>query len=362
VGTESRLNTVFELLRQIVHGTETDPAARVEELTRRKREIEEEIARVEAGDVAVLDPSGVRDRYQQLASTAWELLSDFRQVEENFRRLDRHLREKIAGWQGGKGELLDDVLGSRESIAGSDQGRSFQAFYDFLLSQARQEELASLLARVDELTGLAERDPRLRRVHYDWLDAAERTQAVVRQLSEQLRRFLDDQAWFENRRVIDILREIESNALRLRGMPAPAVTIEIETATPMITLPFERPLYTPVRKPQIDSDDVRPAGADEETDPAALFEQVFVDPGPLRDTVRAALRRSAQVGLAEIVTSVPLTHGVAELVAYLALRDESFAMVFDDEHSESVTWTEPDGRSRTVTMPRVTFTRSGGPR
>jgi hypothetical protein len=362
VGTESRLNTVFELLRQIVHGTETDPAARVEELTRRKREIEGEIARVEAGDVAVLDPSGVRDRYQQLAATAWELLSDFRQVEENFRRLDRHLREKIAGWQGGKGELLDDVLGSRESIAGSDQGRSFQAFYDFLLSQARQEELASLLARVDELAGLAERDPRLRRVHYDWLDAAGRTQAVVRQLSEQLRRFLDDQAWFENRRVIDILREIESNALRLRGMPAPAVTMEIDTAAPAITLPFERPLYAPVRKPRIDSDDIRPAGADEETDPAALFEQVYVDPGPLRDTVRAALRRSAQVGLAEIVASVPLTHGVAELVTYLALRDESFAMVFDDERSENVTWIEPDGRSQTVTMPRVTFTRTGGPR
>jgi hypothetical protein len=362
VGTESRLNTVFELLRQIVHGTETDPAARVDELTRRKREIEGEIARVEAGDVAVLDPSGVRDRYQQLTATAWELLSDFRQVEENFRRLDRHLREKIAGWQGGKGELLDDVLGSRESIAGSDQGRSFQAFYDFLLSQARQEELASLLARVDELAGLAERDPRLRRVHYDWLDAAERTQAVVRQLSEQLRRFLDDQAWFENRRVIDILREIESNALRLRGMPAPAVMMEIDTAAPAITLPFERPLYAPVRKPRIDSDDIRPAGADEETDPAALFEQVYVDPGPLRDTVRAALRRSAQVGLAEIVASVPLTHGVAELVTYLALRDESFAMIFDDEHPENLTWTGLDGRSQTVTMPRVTFTRSGGPR
>ena len=68
-------------------------------------------------------------------------------MEENFRKLDRQLREKITGWQGGKGELLDDVLGSRESIADSDQGRSFQAFHDFLLSAARQEELASLLAK-----------------------------------------------------------------------------------------------------------------------------------------------------------------------------------------------------------------------
>jgi Protein of unknown function (DUF3375) len=362
VGTESRLNTVFELLRQIVHGTETDPAARVEELTRRKRQLEEEIERVEAGDVTVLDSSGVRDRYQQLAATARELLSDFREVEENFRRLDRQLREKIAGWQGGKGELLDDVLGSRESIAGSDQGKSFQAFCDFLLSQARQEELSQLLARVDAVADVAERDPRLRQVHYDWLDAAERTQATVRQLSEQLRRFLDDQVWFENRRVIDILREIESSALRLRGSPVGELAVEIDAAAPAVTLPFERPLYAPVRKPRIDSDDIRPAGADEQTDPAALFEQVHVDPGPLRDTVRGALRRAPQVCLAELVSREPLRQGLAELVAYLSLRDEGFQAVFDDTRTEQVRWTEPDGRERAATMPRVTFTRTGGTR
>lgn len=360
VGTESRLNTVFELLRQIVHGTETDPAARIDELTRRRRQIEEEIERAQAGDLTLLDPSGVRDRYQQLAATARELLADFREVEENFRRLDRQLREKIAGWQGGKGELLDDVLGSRESIAGSDQGRSFQAFCDFLLSQARQEELSELLARVDELAAVAERDPRLRQVHYDWLDAAERTQATVRLLSEQLRRFLDDQVWFENRRVTDILREIEASALRLRDAPVSDLTTEIDTATPAVTLPFERPLYAPVRKPRIESDDIRPAGADEETDPAALFDQVHVDPGPLRDAVRAALRRAPQVGLAELVSREPLTQGLAELVAYLSLRDESFHTVFDEERSEQVRWTDPGGRERAATMPRVTFTRTMG--
>src|SRR4029079_5992466 len=93
----------------------------------------------------LLDSSAVRDRYQQFSATARELLADFREVEENFRKLDRHLREKITGWRGGKGELLDDVLGSRETIAGSDQGKSFRGFYDFLLSPARQEEARRLI-------------------------------------------------------------------------------------------------------------------------------------------------------------------------------------------------------------------------
>jgi flagellar motility protein MotE (MotC chaperone) len=355
VGTESRLNTIIDLLRQIVFGTETDPEQQIAELRRQRQEIDDRIARIQAGELDLLDATAVRDRYQQFSATARELLADFREVEENFRKLDRQLREKIAGWHGGKGELLDDVLGSRETIAGSDQGRSFQAFYDFLLSQARQEELSGLLEAVHELTDITGQDVRLRHIHYDWLDAAERTQATVRQLSEQLRRFLDDQVWFENRRVIDILRNIESHALELRDLKDVPVTMDIDAASPALRLPMERPLYVPVRKVRIDSQNVRLA--DEEADPAALFEQIYVDPEPLRAAVRQALRRAPQVGLTQLIEDNPIRQGVAELVTYLSLKDGTFRLVFDEDHHEHVRWQEADGRERKVTMPRVTFTR-----
>ena len=358
VGTESRLNTIFGLLRQIVFGTQTDPEQRISELRRQRQEIDNQIARIHDGELVLLDHAAVRDRYQQFAATARELLADFREVEENFRKLDRRLREKIAGWHGGKGELLDDVLGSRETIAGSDQGRSFQAFYDFLLSAARQEELTDLLEAVHSLEDLTGKDARLRHIHYDWLDAAERTQATVRQLSEQLRRFLDDQVWFENRRVIDVLRSIEAHALQLRDRKDVLLTMEIDAPAAAITLPMERPLYAPVRKARLDSDNVRPA--DEETDPAALFEQVYVEPEPLRGVVRQALRRSPQVGLAELIAGNPISQGVAELVTYLSLKDGTFGLVFDERRDERICWQEADGRERKVTMPRVTFVRKPG--
>ncbi|MGH3169287.1 MAG: DUF3375 domain-containing protein [Trebonia sp.] len=357
VGTESRLNTIVDLLKQIVFGTETDPAERIVELQKQRDAIDEQIARVQAGELELMDESAVRDRYQQFSATARELLADFREVEENFRKLDRRLREKIAGWEGGKGELLDDVLGSRESIAGSDQGKSFQAFYGFLLSQARQEELSELLREVHDLADIAERDTRLRHIHHDWLDAAERTQATVRQLSEQLRRFLDDQVWFENRRVIEILRGIESRALHLREQPNVPVTTELDAPGPKISLPMERPLYTRTRKPHVSSDDVRDAQASEETDVTALFEQVYVDPGPLRAQVHRALRREQTVGLARIVEQTPLTQGLAELVTYLSLKDDAFAVVFDAEHEERIGWDDETGTRRVATLPRVTYAR-----
>jgi len=355
IGTESRLKVIFELLRQIVFGTETDPGRRLAELHRQREAIDEQIARIETGNMPMLDETAVRDRYQQFAGTARELLADFREVEENFRKLDRQLREKIAGWHGGKGELLDDVLGSRESIAGSDQGRSFQAFYGFLLSQARQEELAGLLDRVHSLAGIAERNSRLRLVHHDWLDAAERTQATVRQLSDQLRRFLDDQVWFENRRVIDVLRSIEASALQLRGAQNIGVTTELDAPSPAIRLPMERPLYAPVTKARISSDDVR--DADEDTDPAALFDQVHVDPVPLGAGVREALRGQPTVGLTELVAQRPIQQGLAELVTYLSLKDETFRIVYDEGRREKIGWTE-EGGSRVVSLPRVSYART----
>lgn len=71
-----------------------------------------------------MDDTAIRDRFQQFIQGAHELLTDFREVEHNFRRLDRHVRERIALWEGNKGELLEEIMGERDAIADSDQGKA----------------------------------------------------------------------------------------------------------------------------------------------------------------------------------------------------------------------------------------------
>ncbi|WP_020388452.1 DUF3375 domain-containing protein [Kribbella catacumbae] len=356
VGTESRLTTMFDLLRQLVFGAESDPDVRLVELERQRGALDREIERVRSGQVELMDTSAQRDRYQQFARTAIELLADFREVENNFRTLDRELRERITGWTGSKGELLEDVLGSRNGISDSDQGKSFHAFYDFLLSPQRQAEFSELLQRVHALEAVGQVDPRMRQIHYDWLDAGERTQTTVRLLSEQLRRFLDDQVFLENRRVLDLVKGIEATSLRLREQPAMAVGAEVDAVAPTVNLPMERPLYTPQAKQQVDSSNVDDEVA--ELDAAALFEQVYVDPEPLRGGVRRALRGRRQVGLAELLQTRPIEQGLAELVTYLSLSDSGFTVVYDEEVREELGWHDPAGQERTVSLPRVTFART----
>ena len=144
MGTESRLLTLFDAAQADERGQRDRPAGAHAELHQRKRdEIDAEIARVLAGDMPLLDDTALKDRFQQFTALARELLTDFREVEHNFRGLDRRVRERIALWDGAKGALLEEIMGERDAIADSDQGRSFRAFWDFLMSSRRQEELTA---------------------------------------------------------------------------------------------------------------------------------------------------------------------------------------------------------------------------
>jgi len=354
VATESRLHTAVELLRQIVQGTETDPDRRLADLRRRRDELDTEIASVEAGRLSMLEPASVRDRFQQFTATARELLSDFREVEENFRRLDRAAREKIATWDGAKGDLLSDLVGTRSEITRSDQGHSFQSFYEFLLSESRQAELTELLDRVTSLDDI-ESDRRMKGIHHDWSEAAERAQRTVRQISEQLRRFLDDQVWLENRRVLDLVRDVESAALEFRQNP-PAIGLDVDEPGIAIALPFARPLYRPPAAAEVESL-IRPTT--EVVDPNLLFTQTFVDQARLIANIRAVLPEHSAALLSDIVAMYPIEQGAAEIISYLALEDGDMAVEMDDSDESILEYADPSdpGSAKRARLPKVTVRR-----
>ena len=369
VGTESRLLTLFALLEQISAGTEADPIKRVDDLRKKRDALDAEITRVLAGDVPLLDDTAVKDRFQQFQQLARELLSDFREVEQNFRLLDRKVRERIALWEGAKGALLDEIMGERDAIGDSDQGRSFRAFWDFLMSSRRQEELSERLDQVLALPAVAslKPEPRTRRVHHDWLEAGEHTQRTVAQLSQQLRRFLDDRAFLENRRILDLLHGIESKALSLREAMPSGPVMDIDAMAADIELPLERPLFTPSVKPRLA--DLALVAGEDDIDTTRLFDQLVVDKARLRSAVQRALRRQSQITLRELLNAEPLRQGLAELVAYLELAhagDGSEALdglhaVVDETVEEPVRWQASSAAGEAVTrearLPRVIFTR-----
>lgn len=64
----------------------------------------------------------------ELSTRLDDHLAGIREVqgEDSFRRLDRQVRERMTWFEGGKGEVLEEVFGEHDAIADSDQGRSFR--------------------------------------------------------------------------------------------------------------------------------------------------------------------------------------------------------------------------------------------
>lgn len=226
------------------------------------------------------------------------------------------------------------------------------------MSQSRQEELTRLLEQVLSLPPILAMRPetRLHRIHYDWLEAGEHTQRTVAKLSEQLRRFLDDQAWLENRRIMDILHSIENHALALREEFPSGDFMPLAETSATVELPLERPLYRPPLKPRIAGMALDEGDADVDT--AALYAQVVVDRAELIRNIRQELQGRSQISLAEVVARHPLRHGLAELVAYLQLAGEWPKTAVDDEVQEQVSWQMENGIMRQATLPRIILLRS----
>jgi hypothetical protein len=168
------------------------------------------------------------------------------------------------------------------------------------MSPARQEELSVLLEKVMALEAVQELKPdrRMLRIHYDWLAAGEITQRTVAKLSGELRRYLDDKAWLENRRIMEILHEIESSALGIRGRLPDGPFMLVDDTGPDIRLPMDRPLFNPPVRPDIIDAVVAASGEDIPAD--ALFNRVYVDKERLVWRIRKELQHRVQVSLLEI--------------------------------------------------------------
>lgn len=358
VGTESRLLIVFELLRQMVHGVETNVEVRIAELEKRKQDIDKEIQSLQTGELALMDDAALKDRFFQVQSTARELLSDFRTVEHNFRMLDREVREQIASWDGSKGQLLQKIFGERDAISDSVQGRSFKAFWDFLMSPASQEELSALLQQVTQLESLIEftQDTRLQRIHFDWLEAGEYTQRTVAKLSQQLRRFLDDQAYLENKRIIQILDRINHHALQLKFCSPKETFMSLDEAAPTLNVPMSRPLFTPSVKIKLQTH--LDTYALDKIIPESLYNQLIVDKNQLMTQIKRARGLAPQISLAHVIQTYPLEHGLAELVTYLSIAAADKHAVFDENSEDVISWFDDQGIVRQASVPRIIFTRA----
>lgn len=357
VGTESRLLSIYQLLKEVQQMATRDPQERIDALEKRRREIDQEIARIKAEGLAPVSATQVRERFHLIEDTARSLLSDFRQIESNFRQLDKHTRTRIATSDQPKGLLLAEIFTDHDVIWDTDEGQSFRAFWEFMLSLPRKTELETLIRQIlamEEVRSEGEGST-LAGFSYALLEAGNRVYRTVQKLVEQLRGYLNEQTHLENRRIMEVIREIEKSLVDVRSSPPTgdfAAVADVKTA---INLPMLRGLYARIKPVAMDDAVVQTGEHTEAPDEAVLAE--YVDEERLRDRIHEALSSRSQVSLPQILEQFPLEKGLAEILTYFKLASDDSRALIDEVAQDTFDYPTIEGTIRRVECPRLIFVR-----
>ena len=337
VGTDSRLKLLFDILRELSNKSKQDVQARIQELENEKARIEKEIAAARSGFIDVLDQTQIKERFYNAEETATKLLSDFRQVEQNFRDIDKDFRRKIITTSKSKGKVLDELFQEQDYLWQTDQGKSFQAFWEFLMSQGKQEELDYLLDEILNLPTvkqIAGENTIITRIKNNLVEAGDRVNKSTESLLEQLRKYIEHKAFFENKRIHDNINQILKNLAELKPDRAKKLlNLEIDG---IIKLDFimERSLYRAPRKVKF----TQPA-AEEGTSQRSnqvLFEQFNIDLEELKKNIKNALKFKTQITLKELVQQHQVQKGVAEIIGYVEIAAKDQNHIYNDLIEEEI--------------------------
>ena len=152
IGTNSRFKDIFFKLKGIIEHSTESAELRINELEKKKFEIENEINLLKNGKKpTVSDDTEIKEQFYELNKMARELLSDFTEVEQNFEQIRKDIQRKYTERDAVKGVLLGFALDARDDINAKDQGKSFKAFWEFLMDEKKQEDFSQLTDQLYEL-------------------------------------------------------------------------------------------------------------------------------------------------------------------------------------------------------------------
>ncbi|MDQ7084450.1 MAG: DUF3375 domain-containing protein [Sulfurovum sp.] len=357
VATESKLKIIMTLLKELEFETNLSDTQRIESLNKEKLAIDKQIEAIERKEDLRFDRRKIKEQFMQIQATSTELLSDFREIEHNFRSLNQEAKKTIASTQNGKGEVLEKIFEIEEGIRQSHQGESFYAFWDFLMDTKQIEDLNSLLENLYNLEDIQALDPEknLENLTYNLLNGGENAHKVLAKLVEQLRRFIDDQVWVENRRILELAYSIEQEAIRLKE--APPTTREffrINGVKVSVESLASKRLFSPSVKEAF-SHEIKAEVL--EVDLSKLYNQVYVDESLLKQNIQKHLQKVSQFTLKELHNAYPIQKGVSELIVYLKLAQNMANSYIEDKQEEIVIETE-EGQRKKIVMDRVVFVRA----
>lgn len=244
IGTESKFKYIFNQLKELVENTNDDVENCIQILEQKKVEIEQQIQRLKIGDdFNVYEEYQITPRVKEINQSAKELLSDFKEVEENFKTITKGIYQQHTEGNLYKSDILQFAFDSLDALKESTQGKSFYAFWSFLLNPSLQQEWDTL---VDSLyTMLQDKNIQvddffLKRMKKFLHQAGQKVYKANDRMAEKLSRIIRENEASQSVLTKSIIQDIKRSLINLNKQnKQPYIGFQLETSSEIKIL-FER--------------------------------------------------------------------------------------------------------------------------
>jgi len=361
IGTESKFNNILNQLKELVEFTNEDTEKRIELLEEKKLEIEQQIQRIKVGeDVKVFEEFEIIPRFNQLNQSAKELLSDFKEVEANFKEITKSIYQKHSDESLTKSDILEFTFDALESLKESQQGKSFYAFWSFILNpelQNKWESMTKELYKILEEKSIPVNDQFLKRMKKHLHASGQKVYKANDKMAEKLSRIIRENEGAKTEVTKSILQEIKKQLVAIsKEKRKPDISFILETNT-NINISFERKLtfeqkeeiaYT--NKPQIADEDISSSNH-----LGKLFSQSNIDKELLRKRIKDILKEKTQITLLDVVENYGgLEKGLPELFGYIGVIKD-FKHIINPEKVQSIIFDSANNKH--IKIPEIILTK-----
>lgn len=342
VGTESKFNSILNQLKELVEFTNEDAEKRIELLEEKKMEIEQQIQRIKTGeDIKVFEEFEIVPRFHQLNQSAKELLSDFKEVEDNFKEITKGIYQKHTDGNLSKSAILEFTFDALDELKESPQGKSFYAFWTFLLNPDLQQKweylVKELYATLNE-KAIPVNDTFLIGMKKYLHRSGQKVYKANDKMAEKLSRIIRESESSKSEVTKKVIQDIKKILVEIsQTNKKPDISFELETATD-IYLPFERRLTK--EQSEETTYTIKPTLADEDITNSSqlskLFSQYNIDKELLRKRIREFLQEKSQATLLDVVEHYGgIEKGLPELFGYIDVMKE-FKHFINPDKTQSI--------------------------
>ena len=361
VGTESKFNNILNQLKELVEFTNEDTEKRIQLLEEKKLEIEQQIQRIKVGeDVKVFEEFEIVPRFNQHNQSAKELLSDFKEVEDNFKEITKGIYQKHSDGSLTKSDILAFTFDALDELKDSQQGKSFYAFWSFILNPDLQNKWDSLIKELYqtlEEKAIPVNDSFLKGMKNHLYNSGRKVYKANDKMAEKLSRIIRENESSNSEATKKIIQEIKKQLVEIsKKKKKPEISFELETDIE-INIPFERKLTTEqsetvtyTNKPIIADDDITSS-----EHLGKLFSQSNIDKALLRKRIKEILQEKSQTTLLDVVENYGgLEKGLPELFGYIGIVKE-FKHSINPDKTQNIIFDVENGKQ--IKIPEIILTK-----